>query len=170
MENNVGQDSKNGFSTKTIEVFVVLCFLSISFLVIYESVQLGIAWGEDGPKAGYFPFYLGSLLLLASLINFIKIFIPKTEKTILIEFESLKRVLIFLFPSLLYVLGIKFIGIYISSMLYLLLFMRYLGKYNWLKSFSVGFGVSAFLYLIFDTWFKILLPRGMYDLLRFIGL
>lgn len=170
MEQSADTDNKKGFSNKSIEIAVVLCFVSIATLVIYDSTKLGITWEAEGPKAGYFPFYLGSILLLASVINFIKIFIPKIGKATLIEFKALKSVLVFLLPSVFYVLGIKYIGIYIASTVYLALFMKYLGKYTWVKSIGVSFGVSAFLYLVFDAWFKILLPRGIYDLLRFIGL
>ena len=28
-------------------------------LVIWDSLRLGVGWGTDGPKSGFFPFWLG---------------------------------------------------------------------------------------------------------------
>ena len=33
---------------------------------IVGSLQVGIGWGAEGPKAGFFPFYIGSLIVLIS--------------------------------------------------------------------------------------------------------
>jgi hypothetical protein len=33
-------------------------------VVVYDAVRLGIGWGTDGPKGGFFPFWLGVLLLV----------------------------------------------------------------------------------------------------------
>ncbi len=33
-------------------------------VVVYDAVRLGIGWGTDGPKSGFFPFWLGVLLLV----------------------------------------------------------------------------------------------------------
>ena len=35
-------------------------------LVITDSGRVGNGWADDGPKAGYFPFYIGLLLLASS--------------------------------------------------------------------------------------------------------
>jgi putative tricarboxylic transport membrane protein len=33
-------------------------------LVITDSLRVGIGWADDGPRAGYFPFYIGCCWLL----------------------------------------------------------------------------------------------------------
>ena len=40
--------------------------------VITDSMRVGIGWADDGPRAGYFPFYIGLLLLGASGTIFIQ--------------------------------------------------------------------------------------------------
>jgi putative tricarboxylic transport membrane protein len=35
-------------------------------LVLADSLRVGIGWGDDGPRSGYFPFYIGLALLGAS--------------------------------------------------------------------------------------------------------
>ena len=41
-----------------------------ALVVIAGSVQVGIGWGAEGPKAGFFPFYVGLVILGSSVINF----------------------------------------------------------------------------------------------------
>jgi len=37
-------------------------------LVIWDSLRLGVGWGTDGPKSGFFPFWLGLALIAACLV------------------------------------------------------------------------------------------------------
>jgi hypothetical protein len=36
---------------------------AVALLVIADSLRVGIGWADDGPRSGYFPFYIGLLLL-----------------------------------------------------------------------------------------------------------
>ena len=38
-------------------------------IVINGSLQVGIGWGAEGPQAGFFPFYIGLLILFSSVVN-----------------------------------------------------------------------------------------------------
>jgi len=55
---------------------------------------------------------------------------------------------------------IGWLGIYVSSVIYVGFFMRWLGKYPWWKLVAVSVGNSVFFFLIFEVWFKIPLPKG----------
>ena len=44
----------------------VLAFLVLALLVIKDSLRVGTGWGDDGPRSGYFPFYVGLFLIGAS--------------------------------------------------------------------------------------------------------
>src|SRR5690242_11812300 len=52
--------------TRWPELIVGLLMLAIAALIISDSLRVGISWADDGPKAGYFPFYIGVLLALSS--------------------------------------------------------------------------------------------------------
>ena len=65
-----------------------------------------------------------------------------------------------LIPTLFYVIGIYFLGIYVSSILFVALFMVFLGKYHWLRSVLVALGVSIAFFLLFEVWFRVPLPKG----------
>src|SRR5260370_11764089 len=34
-------------------------------VVVFDAVRLGIGWGTDGPQSGFFPFWLGVLMIAA---------------------------------------------------------------------------------------------------------
>ena len=40
-------------------------------LIIYGALEFSIGWGDIGPEAGYFPFRVGILIILASLVNLV---------------------------------------------------------------------------------------------------
>ena len=56
--------------------------------------------------------------------------------------------------------GVWLIGMYVSSALFIVLFMRIAGHYTWLRSTAVGAGVSVAAFVMFEIWFKIPLPKG----------
>ncbi|MFA6262689.1 MAG: tripartite tricarboxylate transporter TctB family protein, partial [Bacteroidia bacterium] len=51
--------------TRWPELLVALLLVAVAALIMTDSLRVGIGWADDGPRAGYFPFYIG-LLLLAS--------------------------------------------------------------------------------------------------------
>ena len=65
-----------------------------------------------------------------------------------------------LIPTSLFVLGVVLIGFYVSSVLFISSFMVWQGKYSHLKSALVGLCVSGALFLLFDVWFLLPLPKG----------
>ena len=83
--------------------------------------------------------------------------------------EIVKLVLSVLIPAFVYVIGVQLIGIYVSSALYIALFMRWLGHYKWTKSVAIGVGVSAAIFAMFEIWFKVPLYKGTWDPLWFLG-
>lgn len=145
----------------TMDVVVALIVLAIGATVVYESYQLGWKWGSDGPEAGYFPFYIGSLICISATVVFAQGLLRiRTDAKVFVERGQLRQVLIVLLPMLAYVLSVQLIGIYVSALAFIGLFMRFVGKYSGLRSVLVGAGVSVTAFLMFEIWFKIPLPKG----------
>ena len=44
--------------------------IGYALIVIAGSMQAGLGWGAEGPKAGFVPFYVGLVILGSSIINF----------------------------------------------------------------------------------------------------
>ena len=156
-----GPDGRPAFRVKSAEIAVALLFLALGAIVIYDSVRLGAKWADDGPQAGYFPFYIGLIIGAAALMNLLAAFTirPEKDKTF-VQVGQLKLVLAVLVPTAIYAALIGWIGIYVASVVLIGFFMRWLGKYPWWKVAAVGIGNSVVFFLIFEVWFKIPLPKG----------
>ena len=77
--------------------------------------------------------------------------------------------LVVLVPAIVYVLAVQLIGIYVASVIYVAIFMVWLGRYSVLKSALVGIGVNALFFAMFEIWFKVPLVKGALDPLAFLG-
>lgn len=158
---------KSAVSTKTMDFVVAIIFFGLGAVVMWDSSRLGSKWGSDGPEAGYFPFYIGLILCAASLANAARAFMGKDIKEIsFVSVVSLKMVFSVLLPTIVYVMLIDGIGpipglgIYVPSMLFIALFMLWLGKYKWLMTTVVSVSVVVVFFLMFEIWFKVPLPKG----------
>ena len=173
MENNPrsGDERTGGIRTWVMEIAVALVFLFLGGLVVYDSLRLGIRWVGDGPQAGYFPFYIGAVICIASLITLGHAVFGQTASRdkIFVEWGPLRQVLSVLIPGLFFVLGIELIGIYVSAVAYIAIFMVWLGNYRWPKSLLIGASVSVAMFLMFEVWFKVPLYKGAYNPLAFLG-
>jgi len=163
-----GREGRAAFRQKSAEIVVATLFAMLGGLVAWDSARLGARWGEDGPQPGYFPFYIGLLILLSAAVNLAAVFRAPAEKgdKAFVEVGQLKLVLAVLTPTVIYValiggIGpVKGLGIYVASILFIGFFMRWLGKYSWWKILPVSIGNSVFFFLVFEVWFKIPLPKG----------
>ena len=170
-----------GISTRTMEIAVALILLGAAALVMFDSYRLGAKWGDDGPQSGYFPFYIGLLLGISSIATLAGVALTDWRRgerfrgaiaqreSQFVEWGQLQLVLSVLLPAVVYVLGVQLIGIYVASAVYITLFMRWLGKYPWLKSIAVGVIVSASIFILFEIWFKVPLFKGAWDPLSWLG-
>jgi hypothetical protein len=160
MEHNP-EPARAAARTVVMDLVVAGVIFALGALVAYDSHRLGSSWGDDGPQTGYFPFYIAMLICISSAVVFVQALARlKSDRHVFVESGQLKQVLIILVPSTLYVLGVQLIGIYVSSAIFIGLFMRVFGRYPWLRSAVVGLGVSAASFVMFEIWFKIPLPKG----------
>jgi hypothetical protein len=170
-------------STRTMDIFAALLFLLASGIVLYDSVRLGFGWIErEGPASGYFPFYLGLIMGFASLVNLVRavLRLDPGSDGIFVSTPAFGRVLTVLVPALLYVafiggvplgptvtigetevpVGIPRLGIYVSSAIFIFVFMVMVGREKILKALGVGIVAPIALFLLFEKWFLVPLPKG----------
>jgi hypothetical protein len=142
-------------------VIVAACLLTLGLVVVVESRRLGAGWDYNGPQSGYFPFYIGLLIVGSSLATIlVSLFGKGADRAIFVEPERFRLVLRVLIPAIIFVAAIPFIGIYVAGGLFIAFFMWWLGKYSVLPSLLVGAAVPFCLFLMFDVWFLIALPKG----------
>lgn len=148
-------------SKRKADIVVALLFVGVGALVIYDSLRLGIGWASDGPQSGYFPFYIGVFMVLAS-VGTIAIALLGRDRGAgaFVERAQLRDVLKVLAPTAVFVALIGFIGIYVSSALFIAAFMRWLGKFRWRTIAIVALAVPFAFFVLFEIWFLVPLPKG----------
>lgn len=148
-------------SYRTVDAVVAVLFLVIAAIVMWDSARVGAAWASDGPEAGYFPFYVGLLMAIASLGTLVMTLVSKTPNlATFVGKDEFKSVLSVLIPTLVYVAVMPWLGLYVSSAIFIAAFMVWLGKYPLWLAAAVGVGVPLYLFMMFEVWFLIPLPKG----------
>ena len=156
-----GEGEHSAASVKAVEIGVAAVVFLFGAVVVFDSIRIGARWGEDGPQAGYFPFYVGLLICVSSAAIFVRALRDRTlAAESFVSSEALKKILTVLVPTVVYVALIKYLGFYVASTVYIAYFMWALGKYPWIKIVPVAAGVSVAFFLVFETWFQVPLPKG----------
>ena len=156
-------------SVRSMDVLVAALFMAAGALVMWDSYRIGAGWAPAvGPESGYFPFYVALIMFISSTITLLKGVLTKTpELGTFVERSQLKTVLWVFIPSVIFVCVIPYIGIYVASAFYIGFFMVYLGKYKWWLVLPVSIGVPVFLFVMFEIWFLVPLPKGPVE--NFLG-
>jgi len=154
-------DQESTVSVRTMEIVVAAVLMIIAVVVMVDNIRIGIGWAYDGPEAGYFPFYVGVALFLASAGTLLaNLFGRSADLGSFVGRSQLKLVLKVLVPTIVFVALIDFIGLYVAAALFIAFFMRWLGKYPVIKIVPVAILVPAALFLMFEIWFLVPLPKG----------
>ena len=149
-----------GPTHRSVEIGVALFVIVFALIIIVGSIQAGINWGADGPRAGFFPFNIGLLILISSLVNLLRVYAAGAEGRLFADWGQLRQVLKVVIPTTIYVGAIPWIGIYVASVLLIAAFMRWLGRYSWAMVIAVSIGVPVVTFFIFEKWFLVPLPKG----------
>jgi len=148
-------------SQRTAEAGMALFMFAIGVVMMASNYQLGAGWAKDGPESGYFPFRIGAIICIASVVVFVQALRSRTGAVrSFVTRDRLKPVLLVLVPTLLYVAGIQFTGIYVASAIFIAGFMRAMGKYGWVKTLAISVGVNVLLFWLFEVQFLVPLPKG----------
>ena len=144
---------------RLVETVVALFIGALGVIAMIGSLQVGIGWGLEGPKSGFFPFWIGAIVVLASAVNVVRaLAIPRTR--LFAEWSQLAQVRKVVIPMVIYVALVPFLGIYVSSALLIAGFMRWIGRYGWLLTIAISIALPILIYFTFENWFLVPLPKG----------
>lgn len=161
-----GNATDKGPTQRSVELGTAFMIGAFAILVIYGSLIAGIGWGFEGPKAGFFPFYIGLIILGATVVNLITI-VRDNDKRLFADNESLGKVASVAIPTAVFIALIYFLGMYVSGALLIAYFMLVISKYGWLRSALVSILVPLVTFIIFEKWFLVALPKGPLE--QFLG-
>ena len=110
---------------------------------ILGALDFGIGWGQGGPQPGAFPFYVGLIIVGASLGNLIQALRKCERGAIFLDGAQARRVALF-----------------VATALYLGTVMYVQGGYRLVTSAAVAIATAAFFYIVLELWFRVPLLKG----------
>jgi putative tricarboxylic transport membrane protein len=133
----------------------------LSLIIIAECFRLGFGWEpQQGPQAGYVPFYLAMLMLLSSA--FIFYLGLRTEKkeddNFFVNKEGMMEAGRIAITSLLFT--VVFAGSYFAMIIFSPIFVKWLGKHSWKATIAFTIIITLTIYFGMEVGLKIPLPRS----------
>jgi len=146
-------------SRMAVEIAVAAAVALLAAVAIWSNLSIGVGWTDDGPQAGYFPMWIAVIVLACSLVAMAQAW-READRTPFVTATQLRQVGVVLLPLALYVLAIGWLGIYVSSALFLAGFMVFVGRFPWWKSAAFGLAAALLLFWVFEIQFRVPLPKG----------
>jgi hypothetical protein len=148
-------------STRKVEIVVSVLLLAFAGLMAFDNWRTGMGWASDGPKAGYFPFYLSLILGGASLYGLVEAIAKRGGGGKgFVNRDQLRRVLQVFVPTAVFCLATQLLGLYVASFLLIAGFMRFVGKIAWWKSIATSLVFALSIFLVFNLAFDVIMPKG----------
>lgn len=139
-----------------------LLFLCFGAYLVISSREFAY-WQDFGPGTGYFPFWLGVMLIILSVILLVQVFFShKTKKEKGFGFDKGSMypcaALIGMFVCFLLM---EHLGFILPVVLFVLVFMEILEPKKWMLHAGVAVSTGLILYFVFSYWMGIPFPTGV---------
>jgi hypothetical protein len=134
-------------------------------VVIYDAARLGIGWGIEGPRSGFFPFWLAALLVVIGAAVCVQALLWGSRHPFVTR-ERFLPVLKVLVPLAGFIVLTDppgpwpGLGLYVAAGIYLGFYMRWVGRHDWRAVVALSIAVPVITFLIFETWFLVPMPKG----------
>jgi hypothetical protein len=153
-------------SVRTAELLMAIMMGIFSIYLMVKSAELPIGWIEDeGPGGGAWPFWLSTVMLISCLgilFNWFRKHGPiATSDKVYIEPHVLVDVAAVTISLVITVGLFSFIGIYGALPLFLIFYLRFLGKHSWKLTSTLAIGIPVIIFYFFEITLKIILPKGI---------
>jgi putative tricarboxylic transport membrane protein len=153
-------------TVRTAELLMAIMMGAFSIYLMFKSAELPIGWiDEEGPGGGTWPFWLSTIMLISCggiLFNWIR---KKgniaTSTRIYIESHVLGDVLAVAVALIITVALFSFIGIYGALPLFLIFYLRFMGKHTWKLTGTLAVLIPVVIFYFFEITLKIILPKGI---------
>jgi len=155
------ESSRPVVGTRSVDVVVSLLLLGVAVLLGWDSWRIGMSWADDGPQAGYFPFYLSVLMGAASIYGLVRAIMARAAADdAFVLRDQFGRVMQVFVPTLLFCFATQFLGIYVASFVLTAGFMWWIGRISWWASLLTSFLFTAAMFVTFEIAFDVIMPKG----------
>lgn len=134
----------------------------IGLFITFYAPQFDLG-SSSTPGPGFMPFLAGLVICGFSAITFLRALLNKSvqveEIWAKVKFQKLIFTILIL---IIYTLLLKEIGFIVCTLFLILMLVRYTGSRTWFVSILCGVLSSILSYLLFETWLKAQLPKGIF--------
>ena len=145
--------------SRNVDIVVSLALLAVAILLGWDAHRIGASWADDGPQAGYFPFYLALIMGAASVYGLV-VALLDSSRAAFITRQQFTRVLQVLVPTLVFCILMQVLGLYVASFLLIAGFMWWIGGIAIWKSVLTSVLFTAAMFLTFEIAFNVIMPKG----------
>ncbi len=148
------------------ELVMAIVMAIFSLYLMWKSAELPIGWiPDEGPGGGAFSFWLAFGMLLccvAVIVRWVtRSSAPAASSEPYMSRQALKQFL-FVAGSLTVMIGlIHVIGVYGSLPLFLVFYVRYLGRHAWVTTGTIAVAAPIITFFFFEISLNITLPKGL---------
>ena len=145
----------------TAEIGTATLTAGLGLTAVVGALEFGIGWGDAGPEPGAFPFYIGLLVIAASVGTLIQSTAGRHRlQSVFLDHEQARRVASFFIPMVVFVVVARLLGLYVAAALYLTFVMWAQGGYRLLISAASGIAAAITFYLVLEVAFQVPLLKG----------
>jgi len=152
-------------TVRTAELLMaIICALCAIGLMV-KSAELNIGWIEGrGPGSGAWPFWLSAGMLVVSLLTVYRWFRGITPQSRSMDLYMTRDTVVVVgisAGSILFLLvATHLVGIYVALLLFLLFYLKFVGRHSWPLTIILMFGIPVFIFCLFEWALKIPLPKS----------
>jgi len=140
--------------------------LFFDFLLLVLGVIIGaVSWGYGigslaRPGPGFYPGLIGVAIAVFSFFILLAEFRTKPGKAVL-DRQGATTLILMTATFCLWIVAMPLLGYVLVTLLATYAFCKIMRLEGWVKPLAVSGGTALFLYLLFDYWMYIDLPRGI---------
>lgn len=150
---------------RAADLLTAAVLMGLGGVVLWDAVRLGIGWGDEGPRSGFFPFWLATLLVVCSVVLLAQAWRRGTTRAFARR-EQLIPVLKVIVPVAAFIVVMDppgppdGLGLYVAAGLYIGGYMRWVGRHRWSAVLMVAVLVPVVTFVVFERWFLVPMPKG----------
>ncbi len=148
------------------ELVMAVVLAGLSIYVMWMSAELPIGWEPGvGPGGGAFSFWLAAGMVVCCLTIIGRWFFrlsPMSRSTEIYMTPKTVKLFFMGVGSLAVTIGLfHVVGVYVALPLFMVFYMRVIGRHEWRVIMPMALLTSPFLFLFFEITLQIMLPKGI---------
>ena len=149
---------------KKAHAFKLESFLVFLLLVLGSAISV-ISWGYGfgslrQPGPGLYPFFIGAAIAVFSLFILISELRSETSKPLL-DKEGARTLVLMTVTFCLWIVAMPLLGYAVVTLLATYAFCKIMKLEGWRKPLAVSARTALSIYVLFDYWLYVDLPRGI---------